>query len=50
MRILDRAKWLWKEQNITRLCQRLQDHKSSLSLMLTILTWYDASAALAAIC
>ncbi|KAI9767951.1 MAG: hypothetical protein M1839_004303 [Geoglossum umbratile] len=45
MRILDRAKWLWKEQNITRLCQRLQDHKSSLSLMLTILTCKSSTEA-----
>jgi hypothetical protein len=40
MGVLDRARWAWKEPTVIQLCQRLQDHKSSLSLMLTILTWY----------
>lgn len=36
----DRVKWLWAESNITQLLQRLRDHKSSLTLILTLLTWY----------
>ncbi|KAI9762001.1 MAG: hypothetical protein M1840_001499 [Geoglossum simile] len=45
MGILDRAKWAWKEQAITQLCQRIQDHKLSLSLMLTILTCRSSTQA-----
>ncbi|KAL8794992.1 MAG: hypothetical protein Q9195_002439 [Heterodermia aff. obscurata] len=37
MRILDSMKWARKEKDIADLIQRLQNHKSSLSLMLDIL-------------
>ena len=37
MRILDGMKWARKEKDITTLIQRLQHHKTSLSLMLDIL-------------
>ena len=37
MRILDSMKWARKEKDITALIQRLQNHKTSLSLMLDIL-------------
>ena len=33
------AKWVWKEQNVTRLLQRLQSSKTSLNLMISTLTW-----------
>lgn len=36
----DRVKWVWKEDNITRIMLRLDRHKSSLSLMLNIVQWY----------
>ncbi|KAI9772853.1 MAG: hypothetical protein M1840_008735 [Geoglossum simile] len=38
MGTLDRVRWAWKESAIERLCQRLRDHKLSLSLILTVLT------------
>lgn len=36
----DRVKWLLAESTITQLIQRVRDHKSSLTLILTLLTWY----------
>lgn len=36
-----RVKWLFAEASITQLIQRLRDHKSSLTLILTLLTWYE---------
>lgn len=41
----DRMKWLMAESNITQLIQRVRDHKSSLTLLLTLLTWYDRVSA-----
>jgi hypothetical protein len=35
--IFDRVKWVRKEQDIQRLIQRLQNHKATLNLILTIL-------------
>ena len=39
MRVVDRMKWSFKEKALTKLLTRLQGSKTSLSLMLTILTW-----------
>jgi hypothetical protein len=41
MTLLDRAKWVWDEEEIDNLVARLQRHKLSLSLLVTILTGYD---------
>lgn len=38
--IRNRLKWALAESTISQLVQRLQNHKASLNLMLTILTWY----------
>ena len=35
-----RIKWYWKEDAISRIMLRLDRHKSSLSLMLSIVQWY----------
>ena len=40
MGIFDRAMWTLKEPGLVAVVQRLQNHKSSLTLMLTILQWY----------
>ena len=40
MTIIDRLKWSRKETLMVSLIKRLQTHKASLSLMLTILNWY----------
>lgn len=40
MNTLDRLKWIHRKDTIDQLFQRLQNHKSSLSLMLTILGRY----------
>jgi len=40
MGILDRMKWIIKSNALKELLERLQQHKISLNLMLTILTWY----------
>ena len=40
LRILDRVKWATKESKVTDIQGRLQSNKSSLTLMLTILSWY----------
>lgn len=40
MGIRARLKWAWAEPSILGLIDRLQHHKMSLNLMLTILTWY----------
>ena len=40
MGIFDRAVWTLKEPGLVAIVQRLQNHKSSLTLMLTILQWY----------
>jgi hypothetical protein len=37
--IMNRAKWIRREEAISRIMQRLQRHKSSLSLMLNIVQW-----------
>ena len=37
--IMDRAKWIRREEAVLRLMQRLQRHKNSLSLMLNIVQW-----------
>jgi hypothetical protein len=39
MSIVERFKWAWKEDSISNIMQRLQRHKSSLSLMLNIVQW-----------
>jgi hypothetical protein len=39
MGLMDRLRLLTKEQDLKELLQKLQLHKSSMSLMLTILTW-----------
>ena len=39
MGLMDRVRWLTKEKDLKDLIQKLQLHKSSMSLMLTILTW-----------
>lgn len=36
----DCMKWLLAESTIVQLVQRVRDHKSSLTLILTLLTWY----------
>jgi hypothetical protein len=40
MRIFDRMMWSRKQDKIYLILQRLQNHKASLALMLTILQWY----------
>ena len=40
MGIFDRIKWTNKEKKICDIIQRIQNHKSSLTLMLMILQWY----------
>ena len=38
---LDRIKWaLWKEEEVNVILQDLQQYKSSLNLMLTVVQWY----------
>ena len=37
--LMDRVRWLMKEKDLKELISKLQLHKSSMSLMLTILTW-----------
>lgn len=39
MDLLDRLRWVSKEKQLAELLNKLQAHKSSLTLMLTILTW-----------
>lgn len=39
MRVIDRLKWSWKETTISKLVARLHSSKTSLNIMLTILTW-----------
>lgn len=39
MGTIDKMKWARQESNITAIVQRLQNHKSSLTLMLTVLQW-----------
>ena len=39
MRLLDRAKWVRKEASISEIVHKLQNHKASLTLMLTVLEW-----------
>jgi hypothetical protein len=40
MGTLHRVRWAWKESAISRILQRLQAHKLSLALLMTILTRY----------
>lgn len=39
--VWDRVKWAWAEPTISQLVQRIQSHKLSLNLMLSIFTWYE---------
>jgi hypothetical protein len=39
MGLMDRLRWVSKEKALNELIQKLQLHKSSMGLMLTILTW-----------
>ena len=39
MRTIDRMKWSFKEKALSKLLTRLQGSKTSLNLILTILTW-----------
>lgn len=39
MNILDRLRWVGKDSTVKAILARLESHKSSLALMLTILTW-----------
>jgi len=41
MQLLDRIRWATKASTIKELLDRLEAHKASLTLMVTILTWYD---------
>ena len=41
MTLVDRVKWVWDEEKVDDLVARLQRHKSSLSLLVNILTGYD---------
>lgn len=43
MGTFDRIKWMRQEDKLNTLVQRLQSHKSSLTLMLTIMQWYRPS-------
>lgn len=43
MGAFDRLKWVRQEDKINSVVQRLQSHKSSLTLMLTIMQWYLTS-------
>lgn len=38
--VRDRIKWAWAQSTIELLVRRLQSHKSTLTLMLCIITWY----------
>lgn len=40
MGVFDGFKWVRKESSLKEICQRLQNHKMSLTLMLTILQWH----------
>jgi hypothetical protein len=35
----ERLQWAWKEDSVSRVLQQLERHKSSLSLMLSIIQW-----------
>ncbi|KAJ3548480.1 hypothetical protein NM208_g989 [Fusarium decemcellulare] len=39
--IIHRLKWAWTEKKVVALLPRLESQKSSLSLMVTVLHWYD---------
>lgn len=47
MHTLDRINWARKESKIAGIISRLQNHKSSLNLMLTILEWFGHPASFA---
>jgi hypothetical protein len=40
MGAIDRLKWTLKETEVQDIIQRIQNHKISLTLMLSILQWY----------
>lgn len=40
MKVLDRLRWSSKDKEIKAVLVRLESHKSSLTLILTILSWY----------
>jgi hypothetical protein len=42
MGLMDRVRWLTKERDLKQLIQKLELHKNSMGLMLTILTWWVA--------
>lgn len=46
MGVFDRIKWMRQEGSLNTLVQRLQSHKLSLTLMLTILQWYRSKTIL----
>jgi hypothetical protein len=46
MGTFNRIKWMRQENRLNTLVQRLQSHKSSLTLMLTIMQWYRPKTAL----
>jgi len=37
--MIERIRWRWKEDDLSRIMIRLERHKSSLSLMLNIVQW-----------
>lgn len=39
--VMHRLKWAWSEKKVLVLLPRLESQKSSLSLMVTVLHWYD---------
>jgi hypothetical protein len=38
--MIERIRWCWKEDDVSKIMIRLERHKSSLSLMLNIVQWY----------
>lgn len=36
---IDRLKWVWNADGVIKITQRVERHKTSLNLMLSILTW-----------
>lgn len=50
MGVFTRLEWLLREMDVNKIINRLQNHKSSLILMLTILQWCAASITLQWMC
>jgi hypothetical protein len=40
MTVFDRTKWIFYQTRVTTIVQRLQNHKASMTLMLSVLQWY----------